>query len=148
MSLSALCSTIHCDIALVQLGELCILLGMELPQDIWNFLPVEGFRLRLFLGYMIPLTMSEVSRVANACWISFIFQRRLRTIGVMLSTARHTAKLSDCSRACAFERKHFFFQLISTSNLQSNSTEYKIREFIHLHKDNNCAIIFNDMQIE
>lgn len=68
-------------------------------------------------------------------------------MGVTLSTARHTAKLSECSRACAFERKHFS-QLISTSNLQSNSTEYKIREFIHLHKGNNCAIVFNDMQIE
>lgn len=64
----------------------------------------------------------------------------------MLSTARHTAKLSESSRACAFKRIHFS-QLISTSNLQSNSDEYKIREFLHLHKGKNCVIIFIDKQI-
>lgn len=65
----------------------------------------------------------------------------------MSSAARHTAKLSESSRACAFKRKHFS-QLISTSNLQSNSTEYKIREFLHLQEGKNCVIIFFDKQIE
>lgn len=65
----------------------------------------------------------------------------------MLSTAKHAAKLSESSRACSFKGKNFS-QLISTSNLHSNNTEYKIREFLHLHKGKYCVFIFIDKQIE
>jgi len=64
----------------------------------------------------------------------------------MLSAARHTAKLSESSTACAFERKHFS-QPISTSGM-GNSTEYKFKEFLHLHKGKDCVVTLIDMQNE
>lgn len=45
-------------------------------------------------------------------------------MGIMLSAARHTAKL------------------------KRNNTEYKIREFLHLHAGKDCAVILIDIQIE
>lgn len=63
--------------------------------------------------------------LVTLCWISFIFQGGLRTIDVMLSTARHTAELSESSGACAFKRKHFS-QLISTSHTYCKVTAWNI----------------------
>lgn len=66
------------------------------------------------------------AELVTLCWISFIFQGGLRTIDVMLSTARHTAELSESSRACAFKRKHFS-QLISTSHTYCKVTALNIK---------------------